>query len=217
MLMKSQMMTSSFVLMDWDVFLCLIAATECTIVRMVQMNQSPSAPRPVQLTCLPALMDQNVFQGRSFVMDSVMGIVRTFHTHCHPTVTTALLTICSSVNDMVLKSVLMFVINAMARFTAMMKLMKSHQGVMAADLTSLLALMIHSAFESQMFAMGKAIVMTSHTPFFPNATTVLLTICLCVKEELLKLMFVLMLVINAMVLNNALVLLMNVYHIVLIV
>ena len=75
----------------------------------------------------------------------------------------------------------------------------------------------YSAFESQMFAMGKAIVKISHSPFFPNATTVLLTICLCVKEELLKLMFVLMLVINAMVLNNALVLLMNVYHIVLIV
>ena len=75
----------------------------------------------------------------------------------------------------------------------------------------------YSAFESQMFAMGKAIVKISHTPFFPNATTVLLTICLCVKEELLKLMFVLMLAINAMVVNSALVLLMNFYHSVLIV
>ena len=105
MSMKSQMMISSFVTMDWDVFLCLIAATEYIIVRMVQMSLSLSAPRPVHLTCLPALMDQNVFQGRSFVMDSVMGIVRTFHTHCHTTVTTALLSICSSVNIMVLKSV----------------------------------------------------------------------------------------------------------------
>ena len=105
----------------------------------------------------------------------------------------------------------------MAKGAAMVGLMKSPQSVVAADLTSLLALMIHTAFKNQMFAMEKAVAKTSHTPFFPNATTVLLTICLCVKEELLKLMFVLMLVINAMVLNNALVLLMNVYHIVLIV
>ena len=97
MLMKSQMMTSSFVLMDWDVFLCLIAATECTIVRMVQMNLSLSAPRPVHLTCLPALMDQNVFQGRSFVMGSV--IVMTSHIPFPPNVTTVLLTICSNVDE----------------------------------------------------------------------------------------------------------------------
>ena len=63
MSMKSQMMTSSFVTMDWDVFLCLIAATQYMIVRILQMNLSPSVPRPVHLTCLPALMDRNAFQG----------------------------------------------------------------------------------------------------------------------------------------------------------
>ena len=67
------------------------------IVRMVQMNLSPSASLHVQLICFLVQIDQNVFPSQSFATGIRTLVVMTIHTILPLFVTTVLLTICSSV------------------------------------------------------------------------------------------------------------------------